>query len=166
MITGMILLIYWNAITTKGSATENITKCILTAVLACNFSNNSYVTSAMTYRILRMAEENELYLYKTCRVFAESGILYSITSFALFIAMASWKGQGRGVLLCDAINFSTAGIAFNLILIRSARYRARQRTMGDMPKEKHSSNSHGEDLLLEPTITEENWGEISLQPTV
>jgi len=127
MITGMILFIYWNATATKGAAMDEMTKPFLTAVLACNFANNSYVTFALTYRILRMAAEHKMYLYKTCRVFAESGILYSMTSLALFVSMASWKGQGRVALLCDAVNFSTAGIAFNLILIRAARYRARQR---------------------------------------
>ena len=164
MIVGMILLIYWNAIafySTQDAEIDHMSKYVLTAVLACNFSNNGYVTcmsfccpldeplrlppptAAMAYRIMRMAEQNEMYLYKTCRVFAESGILYSVTSLALFLSMASWKGQGCAVLMCDSVvcsliislalcisnvivfqNFSTAGIAFNLVLIRAARYRA------------------------------------------
>jgi len=47
MITGMILLIYWNAVTfytIKDAEIDNMSKCVLTAVLACNFSNNGYVT--------------------------------------------------------------------------------------------------------------------------
>jgi len=90
-----------------------------------NIITNVYATSAITYRISRAAMQNcgnSAPLLNISRILAESGALYTLTSALALIANAI-NTQYRYDLnlfryISIAINFSMAGIAFNLILIR------------------------------------------------
>jgi len=93
----------------------------------CSFVNNVYATCAISYRILHVARsDRSSSLYVACRVIAESGILCASTTLLMLITSAILNGLCLPAVLFDVINFSTMGIAFNLILIRVGKQRAKQ----------------------------------------
>ncbi|KIL62811.1 hypothetical protein M378DRAFT_743882 [Amanita muscaria Koide BX008] len=97
---------------------------VFATVLACNISNNVYVTSAIVYQIRRGSGHGKSkHLY---HIIAESGMLCSLTSMVLLVSVVIEKTRKFMGLICDAINFPVTGMAFNLILIRAARHRARE----------------------------------------
>ncbi|KIL66921.1 hypothetical protein M378DRAFT_160476 [Amanita muscaria Koide BX008] len=103
-------------------------KIFLQLYYCCNFVTNLYTTSAIVYRVWRVARANgnrqSSILYRICRVVATTGILYTCTSLSQVVT-AFYIREHLGVyLLCDAINFAMAGITFNLFLIRVGQLRS------------------------------------------
>ncbi|KAF8333004.1 hypothetical protein F5887DRAFT_1080459 [Amanita rubescens] len=93
--------------------------------LASTIIINIYASSAIILRIWRNSLSRRLARF-AIRVIAESGLLYTLTSIVAFSMV--FPTSNVGFLMADAINFPTAGIAFNLILIRVAQNRANQET--------------------------------------
>ncbi|KAM6501623.1 hypothetical protein JOM56_001600 [Amanita muscaria] len=96
----------------------------------CHFVTNFYATSAIFYRVWRVARANasgnrqSSILYRICRIVATTGFLYTCTSLSQVVA-AFYIDKHLGVyILCDNINFSMAGITFNLFLIRVGQLRS------------------------------------------
>ncbi|KIL56988.1 hypothetical protein M378DRAFT_16570 [Amanita muscaria Koide BX008] len=92
---------------------------------ACNIIINIYATTAIIYRIIRVVEgtgknPRRGALFTTARILIESGLLY--TSASILNLIAGFLGQDPKYdllsFIADIVNFSMAGIAFNLILIR------------------------------------------------
>ncbi|KIL59304.1 hypothetical protein M378DRAFT_169473 [Amanita muscaria Koide BX008] len=93
----------------------------------CNFATNLYTTSAIIYRVRRIANANnngQSILYRVCRIVAGTGVLYASTSLAVVVATFLMPNDPVAYSVCNAINFSMAGIAFNLLLIRVGQLRA------------------------------------------
>ncbi|KAM6499105.1 hypothetical protein JOM56_004613 [Amanita muscaria] len=93
----------------------------------CNFATNLYTTSAIVYRVRRIANANnngQSILYRVCRIVAGTGVLYASTSLAVVVATFLMPNDLVAYFVCNAINFSMAGIAFNLLLIRVGQLRA------------------------------------------
>ncbi|KIL57852.1 hypothetical protein M378DRAFT_171232 [Amanita muscaria Koide BX008] len=99
----------------------------ITGVYGCNVAITIYTTAAIVYRIWytrKTSYGNPRRLNYTMRILAESGILYTFTLlFSLTGALLSARNDATWVdsviyNVSDAINFSMAGTAFNLILIR------------------------------------------------
>ncbi|KIL59661.1 hypothetical protein M378DRAFT_30006, partial [Amanita muscaria Koide BX008] len=94
---------------------------------ACNFATNVYATCAIVYRLMRVARANSSrssIIYRICRTVAATGSLYTLTSLPLVVTAFFMPNNMTPYLICDAINFSTAGITFNLLLIRVGQIRA------------------------------------------
>ncbi|KIL57258.1 hypothetical protein M378DRAFT_16364 [Amanita muscaria Koide BX008] len=92
-----------------------------------NFVTNFYATSAIVYRVWRVARasthRHSSILYRICRVVATTGILYTCTSLPLVVAAFLLRKNAAVYNPCDALNFSMAGITFNLFLIRIGQLR-------------------------------------------
>ncbi|KIL60586.1 hypothetical protein M378DRAFT_83586, partial [Amanita muscaria Koide BX008] len=89
----------------------------------CNITINVYATVAIIYRILCVVQgtsSSRSRFYKTGRILAESGILYTVSTALNLVATVIDNGPQDDIykFVFDVINFSMAGIAFNLILIR------------------------------------------------
>lgn len=85
---------------------------------------NIYSTSAVIYRIVRVAEESSRKLsgrlYSTCRNLGESGLLYTLTSILILVTSVVYVDpDAPAYSVADSLHFSMTGITFNLILIRS-----------------------------------------------
>ncbi|KAM6499027.1 hypothetical protein JOM56_004535 [Amanita muscaria] len=93
---------------------------------ACNFATNVYATSAIVYRVWNSAMTTDRHsrLYEVCRIISGTGILYSLTSLFSLVA-AFWSIHDSFPLaLVNAINFPTACITYNLVIIRVGQLRA------------------------------------------
>lgn len=94
---------------------------------SCSFTTNLYATSAIVYRVWRVARvtnKRSSILYRVCRIVAGTGILYTSTSLPLVVSTFLIVTQKPIYILCNAINFSVCGITFNLLLIRVGQLRA------------------------------------------
>ncbi|KAF8634101.1 hypothetical protein AX15_001069 [Amanita polypyramis BW_CC] len=102
------------------------------AYFVCNIVINIYATVAIICLIARIASESfnrSDRLHRTWRIIAESGALYTLSTVVNLIAtILGGKGYRLFRLIADPINFSMAGVAFNLILIRLGQQR-QQRLM-------------------------------------
>jgi len=103
---------------------------------AGNIATNIFSTCAIIYRILHVANASgctSKRLYNAARILAESGLLYTLTTVFLLIGIILGNrdpNSGRTYLvngILGAINYSTAGITFNIILIRVYQDRLRLR---------------------------------------
>jgi hypothetical protein len=132
----MIFVISWEAITIRNqNKIYNHLQIEVwhfpAVVVALSIAINIYATSAIVWRILRVAKgtgTNPTRLYNACRTLVESGGLFTATSIANMIAIFVQSGFVGGIT--DAINFSMSGIAFNLILIRVYAQRVDGRVNG------------------------------------
>ncbi|KIL66577.1 hypothetical protein M378DRAFT_123733 [Amanita muscaria Koide BX008] len=100
---------------------------------ASRFATNFYSTGAIIWQMVPLMKEECSdcgYIFATCRAFAESGILYTITSTIILLSVLLTDGLGLPVWLLSAIDFSMAGIVFNLILIRVGQHRAWEKMRG------------------------------------
>ncbi|KAF8330670.1 hypothetical protein F5887DRAFT_78613 [Amanita rubescens] len=95
---------------------------MLYAYYATTIAINIYATSAITFYIWRHCRLSRRLARFAIRVIAESGLLYTLTSIAAFCSL--FPNFPGGFSIASAINNRTAGIAFNLILIRVAQNRA------------------------------------------
>ncbi|KAM6502913.1 hypothetical protein JOM56_002890 [Amanita muscaria] len=91
-----------------------------------NIATNIYATTAIVFRILKVAKGNSSNsngskrLHNVCRILAESGILFTSTSILSLVAIIT-ESQLELRLFGDltlVLNFAATGITFNLILIR------------------------------------------------
>ncbi|KIL59660.1 hypothetical protein M378DRAFT_1067629 [Amanita muscaria Koide BX008] len=99
----------------------------LRSFYCCTFTMNLYATVAIVYRLRRVARENSnrsSILYHICRTVAATGILYTFTSLPLVVTTFFFPEKMAPYLICDAVNFSMAGITFNLLLVRVGQLRA------------------------------------------
>ncbi|KIL59640.1 hypothetical protein M378DRAFT_84851 [Amanita muscaria Koide BX008] len=110
---------------------------------ACNISVNIYATTAIVYRIMSVARNSinpSNRLSQTWRIIAESGALYTISTIVNLIATVLVGMDERFNLFqvtADPINFSMAGIAFNLILIRVGQQRVAEQAKSEGNKASH-----------------------------
>ncbi|KIL61331.1 hypothetical protein M378DRAFT_166977 [Amanita muscaria Koide BX008] len=91
----------------------------------CNFATNVYASSAIVYRIWKTAMTNNprSRIYEVCRIISGTGIMYSVTSLFTLVA-ACWINNYFPEAILNAINFHTACIAYNLVIIRVGQLRA------------------------------------------
>lgn len=92
-----------------------------------NFAMNLYATSAIVYRVWRVARANNhrsSILHRVYRIVAGTGILYTCTSLPLVVTAFLMAKNVTAYIICGGINFSVAGITFNLLLIRVGQLRA------------------------------------------
>ncbi|KAF8338659.1 hypothetical protein F5887DRAFT_1077593 [Amanita rubescens] len=82
---------------------------------------NIYATSAIIFQIWRNSISRRRTRFAV-RVIAESGLLYTLTSIATCCGV--FFGSSHWLVLVIGINFHTAGVAYNLIMIRVAQNRA------------------------------------------
>ncbi|KIL59659.1 hypothetical protein M378DRAFT_169056 [Amanita muscaria Koide BX008] len=90
-----------------------------------NFLTNVYASSAIVYRIWTTAMTNNprSRIYEICRTITGTGIMYSVTSLVTLVAAFLINDYfPEGIL--TAINFHTACIAYNLVIIRVGQIRA------------------------------------------
>ncbi|PFH49606.1 hypothetical protein AMATHDRAFT_62843 [Amanita thiersii Skay4041] len=136
-IVCIIIGTYWgimSIIQKDPGLTRGISNSTL-AFLACTIVINIYLTSAITLRIWQVSSRSPSSKYQlqfASQVIVESGLLYTITSLMFLIATIVGTKPTYSIvsfprLLMLPINFASAGIAFNLLLIRAARYRVFQR---------------------------------------
>ncbi|KAM6499943.1 hypothetical protein JOM56_005451 [Amanita muscaria] len=94
----------------------------------CNFFTNFYASGAIIYQVWRIAKGNRnrqlSILYRICCIAATTGIMYTCTSLPLVVTTYLITTHGGAYALCDALNFSMAGITFNLFLIRIGQLRS------------------------------------------
>ncbi|KAM6492998.1 hypothetical protein JOM56_011132 [Amanita muscaria] len=102
---------------------------------SCNFVTNLYATSAIVYRLWHVARASSnrrlSILYRICRIVATTGILYTWTCLPLLATVLLLPKDLGAYLLFDALNFSMAGITFNLFLIRVGQLRSEMHVDGD-----------------------------------
>ncbi|KAF8342398.1 hypothetical protein F5887DRAFT_1283775 [Amanita rubescens] len=96
---------------------------MLASYFTATITINIYATSAIIFRIRRNSLSRRFSRF-VIRVIAESGLLYTLTSIATFCTVFPAGGHNNGFSIASAISSRTAGIAFNLILIRVAQNRA------------------------------------------
>ncbi|KIL59812.1 hypothetical protein M378DRAFT_168815 [Amanita muscaria Koide BX008] len=116
-----------------------LTLHIWNGFFACNIAVNIYATCTIIYRILRVmristANTSGWRLSQTCRIVAESGALYTFSTIVNLIATVLLAQDDRFNYFqsaADPLNFSMAGIAFNLILIRVGQQRAARNPVPD-----------------------------------
>ncbi|KAM6490154.1 hypothetical protein JOM56_014346, partial [Amanita muscaria] len=104
-----------------------ITSPSFQVLYSCHFATNLYATSAIIYRVWSVARENNgrtSILFRASRIIATTGILYTCTSLPAVVMTFYIETIRPGYLLCDALNFSMAGITFNLLQIRVGQLRA------------------------------------------
>ncbi|KIL56447.1 hypothetical protein M378DRAFT_89300 [Amanita muscaria Koide BX008] len=108
------------------SAVQSEEKALI-GLYVCNIATTIYTTTAIIYRIwytTKTSGGSPKRLNYIMRILAESGILYTCTIiFRLAGAVLVTRDDVTWVNLLtqdisDAINFSTAGISFNLLLMR------------------------------------------------
>ncbi|KAF8343635.1 hypothetical protein F5887DRAFT_1075734 [Amanita rubescens] len=124
-ISSLITLTYWSIITAiTGNEPTSPYDCnaMPGSYYAATIIINIFATSAIiTFRIWKNSLSRRFARF-VIRVIAESGLLYTLTSIANFCTVII--NSYNGVFITSAINNRTAGIAFNLILIRVAQNRA------------------------------------------
>ncbi|KAF8345624.1 hypothetical protein F5887DRAFT_1074347 [Amanita rubescens] len=127
-ISNLFVMAYcqWDAMIYKLAGNEPITlrnqiNSLEESFYAANIVINIYATSAIVFRIWRNTLSRR---FARCaiRFIAESCLLYALTSIAAFSTM--FLSSPNGHVIATTINDRTAGIAFNLILIRVAQNRA------------------------------------------
>jgi len=125
-ISSLFVTTYWNAIyDPTGNEPTDIqveNMAVVGSYYAATIAINVYATSAITFLIWRNSLPGRKFARFAIRVIAESGLLYTLTSIASFCMV--FPSSPVGYSIASAINFPTAGIAFNLILIRVAQNRA------------------------------------------
>ncbi|KIL60804.1 hypothetical protein M378DRAFT_130387 [Amanita muscaria Koide BX008] len=129
----LVLYIYWAILEVlKGNHDPNVAPRVthvIQAFYSCNIANNVYSTFAIVWRIARIAKgsgTNPGYLFFICRTLTESGILFALTSLMVFVTAVD-SSSPSAPSVSEAINFSVAGITYNLILIRAGQHRANPR---------------------------------------
>ncbi|KIL60211.1 hypothetical protein M378DRAFT_14291 [Amanita muscaria Koide BX008] len=83
--------------------------------------------AAIIYRIMRDASKSGpgiKRLQHLCRILAEAGFLYTLTTIPPLVAFFLDPSHLIVLQVAEAVNFSMAGIAFNLVLIRVSQNRA------------------------------------------
>ncbi|KIL66578.1 hypothetical protein M378DRAFT_369503 [Amanita muscaria Koide BX008] len=127
-----ILLIYWftmSILDTSRTQFKSLSNTALVVFFSCNFAINIYGACAVVYRIWPLAKKedghNPGFVSIACHTFAGFGILYASTSLLLLISRLISQ-DGLLAWLADVINFSMAGIAFNIIFIRVSQHGSRQ----------------------------------------
>ncbi|KAM6492702.1 hypothetical protein JOM56_012426 [Amanita muscaria] len=106
---------------------EELMNFPLQVFYCCNFATNLYATGAIVYRLWRIAKvtnNRSSILYRLCRIVAGTGLLYTSTSLPMAVLAFFMVTDTPAYILCDTINFSAAGITFNLLLIRMGQLRA------------------------------------------
>ncbi|KAM6499054.1 hypothetical protein JOM56_004562 [Amanita muscaria] len=110
---------------------------------ACNIAINIYATTAIVYRIVSVMKDSinsSNRLSQTWRIIAESGALYTISTIVNLVATvligidAMNNSYSLFQLTADPINFTMAGIAFNLILIRVGQQRVADQNKSSVNK--------------------------------
>ncbi|KIL59641.1 hypothetical protein M378DRAFT_14671 [Amanita muscaria Koide BX008] len=110
---------------------------------ACNIAINIYATTAIVYRIVSVMKDSinpSNRLSQTWRIIAESGALYTISTIVNLVATvligndAMNNSYNLFQLTADPINFTMAGIAFNLILIRVGQQRVADQNKSSVNK--------------------------------
>ncbi|KAM6501488.1 hypothetical protein JOM56_004502 [Amanita muscaria] len=96
-----------------------------TIFFVCEIAINVYATSAIVLRIIRVTKwdgrRNSGRLYKIGLILVESGLLFTITCVLSLCFKVLATGMGNLQLtsfIMNVINVNTAGITFNLIIIR------------------------------------------------
>ncbi|KIL58167.1 hypothetical protein M378DRAFT_15738 [Amanita muscaria Koide BX008] len=128
-----------------------------------NALTNIYTTAAIIYRVKRDASKRSGHSFKRlqhlCRILAEIESLYTLTTIPPLVAFFQLDPNKYLVLLeaTEAVNFSMAGIAFNLVLIRVGQSRADaagtclvcqasdQRLLLE-PRHRHRSSTEGQSI--------------------
>ncbi|KIL58937.1 hypothetical protein M378DRAFT_15195 [Amanita muscaria Koide BX008] len=151
----MVLFAYYTGLYYKRQTLSpeiaQLSERALVGLYTCNIATTIYTTTAIIYRVLRTRKTSggsPKRLNYVMRILADSGILYtSMITFALVgRLLASWHDPDWIEILIadisDVISFSTAGITFNLILIRVYHVRVESRdSLAD------SINVSGEKIL-------------------
>ncbi|KAF8341141.1 hypothetical protein F5887DRAFT_976910 [Amanita rubescens] len=123
-ISSLFMLTRWNfgihLVTTESPAipVEGITASYYASTTVINI----YATSAIIWQIWRNSFSRRLTRF-VVRVVAESGLLYTLVSIATCCGV--FLGPNRWLVVMIQINYLTAGVAYNLIMIRVAQNRAR-----------------------------------------
>ncbi|KAF8330641.1 hypothetical protein F5887DRAFT_1081488 [Amanita rubescens] len=117
----LITTVHWSINMSGGNPPDPRYGMIWMSYYASTIVINIYATSAIILKIWRNSFSRRLSHF-AIRVIAESGLLYTLTSIAVFCA--SLRGAHITFLVTNAINFPASIIAFNLILIRVAENRA------------------------------------------
>ncbi|KIL60222.1 hypothetical protein M378DRAFT_130805 [Amanita muscaria Koide BX008] len=98
-----------------------------TLLYPCNAAITIYTTTAIIYRIMHDASKSGpgiKRLQRLCRILAEAGFLYTLTTIPPLVAFFLDSSYLIVLQVAEAVNFSMAGIAFNLVLIRVGQNRA------------------------------------------
>ncbi|KIJ41920.1 hypothetical protein M422DRAFT_254931 [Sphaerobolus stellatus SS14] len=131
-----ILQLYWQIIQAQGLDTiwqpMNSTigpGTVLTPFWGSTILLNFSATVAIAWRLWKIAKENEGVtsthtLNFLSRVFTESGVLYLVVTTAHLIVW--FTPSAFAIALVSDINIPITGIAFNLIIIRTAQERAKE----------------------------------------
>ncbi|KAM6501485.1 hypothetical protein JOM56_004499 [Amanita muscaria] len=105
---------------------------LYTTFFSCEIAINVYATSAIVLQIIRVTRwdgrRNSGRLYKIGLLLVESGVLFTITSVLSLCLKLLATGRGKLQLtsvVINVINLNTAGITFNLILIRVGKEKLR-----------------------------------------
>ncbi|KAF8621301.1 hypothetical protein AX15_007899 [Amanita polypyramis BW_CC] len=124
---------------------------IWNAFFACNIAVNIYATAAIVYLISTVAKKSVRSsrgsrLHQTWRIVAESGALYTLSTILNLIAIVLCsRGPGYAVnilgAITDPISVCTAGIAFNLILIRVDQQRRQRMVDQDKTSDSQFGNN-------------------------
>ncbi|KAM6490733.1 hypothetical protein JOM56_014076 [Amanita muscaria] len=143
----ILWLVSFTIFVNNPSAQESvITSPSFQVLYSCHFATNLYATSAIIYRVWSVARENNgrtSILFRASRIIATTGILYTCTSLPAVVMTFYIETIRPGYLLCDALNFSMAGITFNLLQIRVGQLRAGVETY-----DHESASSTRESVLL------------------
>ncbi|KAF9004290.1 hypothetical protein BDQ17DRAFT_1424729 [Cyathus striatus] len=98
---------------------------ILTPFWGSTIVLNAYCTSLIVYRIwsvTRISESSSSSLLFVMRVVVESGFLYLAIAVAHFVTW--WTPSNFAIVIVSYINIPIIGITFNLISIRTAKFKA------------------------------------------
>ncbi|KAM6499094.1 hypothetical protein JOM56_004602 [Amanita muscaria] len=137
-LASYIALIYYNAtlaftadIKPAFSPSAQIYQVLL-LFYTCNTATAIYATVAIMYQLLKTTKDHETGTSaRLCHILMESGALYTLTSALLLASVAVSVAVNAEFsfamdifrALSGTLNFSMAGISFNLILIRVGRSR-------------------------------------------
>ncbi|KAM6501490.1 hypothetical protein JOM56_004504 [Amanita muscaria] len=130
-IVGIILLALnhgWPSAQQQNSRYSYGLNIVYTTFFSCEIAINVYATSAIALRIIRVTKwdgrRNSGRLYKIGLILVESGVLFTITCVLSLCLKVLATGMGNLTsFIMNAINLNTAGITFNLILIRVGKER-------------------------------------------
>ncbi|KIL63900.1 hypothetical protein M378DRAFT_163838 [Amanita muscaria Koide BX008] len=132
-IVGIILLALnhgWPSVQQPNSRYSYGLNIVYTTFFICEIAINVYATSAIALRIIRVTKwdgrRNSGRLYKIGLILVESGVLFTITCVLSLCLKVLATGMGNLTsFIMNAINLNTAGITFNLILIRVGKEKLR-----------------------------------------
>ncbi|KAF8342392.1 hypothetical protein F5887DRAFT_1076188 [Amanita rubescens] len=124
-ISSLLMMAYWTSPSSGVASPSFLNRQlgIQESYYASTIVINIYATSAIILKIWRNSFSRRLSQF-AIRIITESGLLYTFTTIATFCVL--FLNHDTAFVVTSAINFPTALIAYNLILIRVAQNRASQ----------------------------------------